>query len=68
MTPAEHRQISLDAGHDGSFYTVADLHRVEGARLARLRGSGASGTHGDRRTKRLRDRGSRKRAAIRDQH
>lgn len=32
-----------------------------------LRSSGAAGTHGDRRTKRLRDRGARRRAAIRDQ-
>lgn len=32
-----------------------------------LRSSSAAGTHGDRRTKRLRDRGSRRRAAIRDQ-
>lgn len=40
-----------------------DLHRsiIERAR------SGAAGVHGDRRTKRLRDRGSRRRAAIKDQ-
>ena len=31
------------------------------------RTSNAAGTHGDRRTKRLRDRGARRRAAIRDQ-
>jgi hypothetical protein len=29
--------------------------------------SSAAGTHGDRRTKRLRDRGARKRAAVREQ-
>lgn len=32
-----------------------------------LRSSGAAGVHGDRRTKRQRDRGARRRAAIRDQ-
>ena len=32
-----------------------------------IRGSGASGTHADRRTRRLRDRGATKRAAIREQ-
>lgn len=39
------------------------LHRsaIERAR------SGAAGVHGDRRTKRLRDRGARRRDAIRDQ-
>ena len=37
-----------------------------GQRLAELRRSSASGTHGDRRTKRLRDRGAQKRAAIKD--
>lgn len=31
------------------------------------RSSGAAGLHGDRRTKRLRDRGARRRKAIRDQ-
>lgn len=33
-----------------------------------LRRSGAAGTHGDRRTKRLRDRGAIKRAAIKREH
>lgn len=39
------------------------LHRsmIERAR------SGAAGAHGDRRTKRLRDRGARRRSAIKDQ-
>jgi hypothetical protein len=32
-----------------------------------IRGSGAAGTHGDRRTRRLRDRGAKNRAAIREQ-
>lgn len=32
-----------------------------------LRSSNAAGVHGDRRTKRLRDRSARKRAALRDQ-
>jgi hypothetical protein len=35
------------------------------AKVQRLRGSGAAGSHGDRRTKRTRDRGSATRAAIR---
>jgi len=47
------------------------LHRTANPDMARamvnLRASGAAGPHGDRRTKRNRDRGTRKRAAIRDQ-
>lgn len=35
--------------------------------MRQRRSSNAAGTHGDRRTKRLRDRGARRRAAIRDQ-
>lgn len=68
MNAAEHRQVSLDAGHDGSWYTVADLHRVQGRRLAELRRSSAATKHGDRRTKRRRDRGAANRAALNDQH
>lgn len=49
----------------------ANPHRRSNSRYARemhdLRSSNAAGVHGDRRTKRLRDRGSRKRAALRDQ-
>lgn len=40
--------------------------KTTGQRLAELRRSNASGTHGDRRTKRLRDRSSRERESIRD--
>lgn len=32
-----------------------------------IRGSGAAGAHGDRRTRRLRDRGAKKRAAVHEQ-
>ncbi|WP_162802066.1 hypothetical protein [Ornithinimicrobium murale] len=35
--------------------------------MAELRRSNAAGTHGDRRTKRARDRGARRRLAISDQ-
>lgn len=35
--------------------------------MAELRRSNAAGTHGDRRTKRARDRGARRRRAIADQ-
>lgn len=46
-------------------------HRTANPDLARamveLRRSGAAGPHGDRRTKRNRDRGTRNRAAISDQ-
>jgi len=46
-------------------------HRTANPAMARamveLRTSGAAGPHGDRRTKRNRERGTRKRAAIRDQ-
>lgn len=34
--------------------------------MQELRRSSAAGTHGDRRTKRLRDRGAQKRAALRE--
>jgi len=40
--------------------------KTAGQRLQELRRSGAAGKHGDRRTKRLRDRGAQKRAAIKD--
>jgi len=40
--------------------------KTAGQRLQELRRSGASGKHGDRRTKRLRDRSAQRRAAIKD--
>ena len=40
----------------------------QGRRLAELRRSGAAGKHGDRRTKRNRDRGSQKRRALKEQN
>jgi hypothetical protein len=47
--------------------TNKDTGRSHGQRLQELRRSGASGKHGDRRTKRQRDRASRKRAALKEQ-
>ena len=46
--------------------TTKDVPYQVRARLA-LRASGAAGEHGDRRLKRLRDRGSQKRFALNDQ-
>jgi hypothetical protein len=40
--------------------------KTAGQRLQELRRSSAAGAHGDRRTKRLRDRGAQKRAAVQD--
>lgn len=40
--------------------------RTQGQRLTELRRSGAAGKHGDRRTKRLKTRGARKSAALKE--
>jgi hypothetical protein len=47
----------VEAGKD----TAVRIARVQG-----LRGSGASGSHGDRRTKRLRTRKAKERQALKD--
>lgn len=46
---------------------MASKRKSAGERLQELRRSSAAGTHGDRRTKRLRDRSAQRRAAIREQ-
>lgn len=43
--------------------TKRRVHKVQG-----LRASGAAGVHGDRRSKRVRERGARKRDAIAREH
>lgn len=65
LTARDHVEISKLAGRDGSWNTLGDYHRVV-AQIARV-GQLPAGPMADRRTKRNRDRGSQRRAAIEDQ-
>lgn len=63
-TESQARAAAVAAGHGPSYATLAEIsayRRVQG-----IRRSGAAGAHGDRRTKRQRDRGAAKRAAIKE--